>query len=89
MGLSSNPEISEIYCRIKYGDSDNPSIQEATVAVNQDGFILGEWEDQGNEDIHKWIVYVEGRNKNGEVIYQDGMTLDGVYYNNGIKEISN
>ncbi|WP_304509690.1 hypothetical protein [Anaerotignum sp.] len=83
MGLSLNPEIREVYCRIEYGDFENPSIQEVTLPVNHDGLIWGEWEYQDNEDVYQDIAYLEGRNSDGEVIYRDGMTDEGIYYNDG------
>lgn len=86
IGFTPNPEISEVYFRIEYGDYENPSIQEATMAVNQDGLIWGQWEYQDNEEVYQNIAYTEGRNSGGEVLYQDGMTDEGIYYNNGIAD---
>ncbi len=84
IGLSLNPEICKVYCRIEYGDDENPSIQEATIPVNEDGLIWGQWENQGNEEEYKDIVYIEGKNALGEVLYRDGWTVEGDYYNDGI-----
>ncbi|WMI80642.1 hypothetical protein [Anaerotignum sp. MB30-C6] len=86
IGLTGNKEISEVYCRIEYGDYENPMIQEVTMAVDQDGFFNGEWESQSPEDMNGFIAYTEGRNSRDEVIYRDGMTKQGVYYNDGVEE---
>jgi hypothetical protein len=89
MGLAAQKEISEVYCRIEYGDygnDENPSIQEMTMTVDQDGFFYGIWSTQIQEDTFQYIAYIEGRNAQGNVIYQDGMTADGIYYRDGIIE---
>lgn len=90
MGLTSEKEISEVYCRIEYGDygnDENPSIQEMTMTVNEDGFFYGIWSTEILDDTFQHIAYIEGSNSNGKVIYQDGMTSEGIYYNNGIIEV--
>lgn len=86
IGLTSNKEITEVFCQIEYGDYENPLIQEVTMTVNQDAFFNGEWKMQNEEDSYGCITYIEGRSSSGQVIYQDGMTPEGVYYNNGVKE---
>ncbi|KXL52280.1 hypothetical protein CLNEO_22110 [Anaerotignum neopropionicum] len=87
MGLASQKEIREVYCRIEYGDygnDENPSIQEMTMTVDQDGFFYGIWSTQIQDDTFQYIAYIEGRNAYGEVIYRDGMSPEGKPYLDGV-----
>ena len=86
IGLTSNKEVSEVFCQIEYGDYENPSIQEVTMAVDQDGFFSREWEVDSTDDIFGCIEYIEGRNSKGEVVYRDGMNSEEVYYNDGVEQ---
>ncbi|NCC17083.1 MAG: hypothetical protein EOM28_12265 [Clostridia bacterium] len=83
-GLTLNKEISEVYCRIEYGDYENPLIQEVTMAVNQEGYFYGISEIEQPEEAFIHIWYLEGRNSSGEVLYRDGVSAEGNYYNDGI-----
>ena len=83
-GLTSNKEVNEVHCKIEYGDFENPFIQEITMTVDQDGYFYGVSEIPNLEETSMHISYVEGRKSNGTVIYRDGMTDEGIYYNDGI-----
>lgn len=84
IGLTSIKEVKEISCRIEYGDSNHPSIKEITMQVDEDGYFTGIWGEQKGEDYYVYISYLEGKNSKGQVVYRDGKSLDGTYYNDGV-----
>lgn len=54
------------------------------LVVDQDGYFYGISGIQGTEEDFIYISYAEGGNARGEVIYRDGMSAEGNYYNDGI-----
>jgi len=86
LGLVSDREISEVICQVEYGDYENPLTQKISMAVDKDGFFIGEWGNQNHEEGYAVIAYIEGINVQKDVIYRDGVSPEGVYYNNGVKE---
>lgn len=83
IGLTSNQKVKEVSCGIEYGDSDNPFIKEITMTVDQDGYFTGIWGEQKGDGYYEYISYLEGKDSKGEVIYRDGMSPEGEYYNDG------
>lgn len=86
LGLVSDREISEVICQVEYGDYENPLTQQISMGVDENGFFGGEWKNQNPDDSYARITYIEGINEQKEVVYRDGMSPEGVYYNNGVQE---
>ena len=84
IGLTSNKEVKEIFCRIEYGDNNHPSIREITMPVDEDGYFTEIWGKQNGEDYYVYISYLEGKNSKGQVVYRDGKSSEGTYYNDGV-----
>lgn len=67
LGLNKNPEITEV--SFIAGNWQERNWQEYICVPDEDGFICYETELDGRED---YVIYWEGRNAEGEVIYVDG-----------------
>lgn len=67
LGLSKNPEITEV--SFIAGNGQERNWQEFICIPDADGFICYETELDGWED---YVIYWEGRNADGEVIYANG-----------------
>lgn len=84
LGLTSDQQVKEVICQIEYDDYENPSVQEFTMTVDEGGYFTGIWKNQKQEYNYECIVYVEGRNSEGVVIYRDGMASVGKFYYDGV-----
>lgn len=86
-GISTHPEVSQVFCRLEYrGENssvDDTLTSEVTMTVDEEGFFLGDWRDSMEMGDYIFICYTEGRNAEGEVIYRDGVAPDGSYYYDG------
>lgn len=90
IGLSSIEAVTEVYLYYQYGFNDEDGAhqeiyQETVLPVDESGFFMGDWSIQPEhekyfeEDENVWVYdsYVEGRNADGEVLYQWGYDKDG------------
>ncbi len=90
IGLSSIEEVTEVYLYYQYGFEDEDGeyqdiFQETVLPVDERGFFMGDWSIQPEhekyfaeeENIWVYASYIEGRNVDGEVLYQWGYDKDG------------
>ncbi len=76
LGLSQDPEITEVYCLIR--DQNDVIVDEVTVQTDSYGFFMTEDVKSRTEDSYiGYADYVEGRNAAGEVLYRWGKDAQG------------
>lgn len=84
VGLTQNEEISKVYCEIQGEFEGEKVFLEMLMNVDAEGFYSEDIHTSNFAELHGQISYVEGRSEEGMVLYQDGITQEGIYYQDGM-----